>query len=132
MGLFIIAGLILVAALVIHILDLNCRGDWQFTAKLICLVVGCGMLFVLFMMMSTNRGDAVVDEMEKNYTMITCALEGTDNLSDYAVILPEAKAYNKEIENHRKYRANDLTNWLYSPVIAEMPLIDISQYDTGN
>ena len=128
MGLFIIAGLLIIFGILIWALDEKYGEDWMFTAKLISIVAGCGMLFVLLLMMSTNRGSEAIVDMEEDYTMCILALEGCDTINEYMAIADEINAYNDTVNQHRKMRKNGMTNWLYSPKIAEMPLIVIPDF----
>lgn len=65
MGLFIIAGLLIVFGILFWALEENYNELWMLVAKIICLTVGCAMLFVLLLMMGTNRADEAVVNMEK-------------------------------------------------------------------
>lgn len=60
--------------------------------------------------------------------MYTLALEGCDTISEYMAIAGKIDAYNDTVEQHRKMRENEMTNWLFSPKIAEMPLIVVPDY----
>ena len=128
MGLFIIAGLLIVFGILFWALEENYNELWMLAAKVICLVVGCAMLFVLLLMMGTNRADEAIVNMEKNYAMYTLALEGCDTMSEYMAIASKIDAYNDTVEQHRKMRENEMTSWLFSPKIAEMPLIVVPDY----
>ena len=43
-------------------------------------------------------------------------------------IADKINAYNDTVEHHRKMRKDEMTNWLFSPKIAEMPLIVVPDY----
>ena len=128
MGLFIIAGVLIVLGILFWILDKTCGEDWMFAAKIIGLPIGCAMLFILLLVMGTNRADQNIVDMEKNYAMYTLALESCDTMNEYMVIANKINAYNDTVEQHREMRNSKMTNWLFSPKIAEMPLIVVPDY----
>lgn len=128
MGLFIIAGLLIVFGILFWALEENYGENWMLATKLICLMTGCAMLFVLLLMISTNRADETIADMREDYTMCTLALEGCDTITEYMAIADEINAYNDTVNQHRKMRENDMTNWLFSPKIAEMPLIIVPDF----
>lgn len=128
MGLFIIAGLLIVFGILFWALNKRYVESWTQAATLICSIAGCAMLFVLLLVMGTNRENANVINMEKNYVMYTLALEGCDSVNEYMAIANKINAYNDTVEQHRKMRKNKMTNWLFSPKIAEMPLIVVPDY----
>jgi hypothetical protein len=128
MGLFAIAGVLIIFGGLYWALDEKGSKYWTFAAKLICSIVGGAMLFVLLLIMGTNRADAVVLDMEEDYIMCMLALEGCDTINEYMAIADKINAYNDTVEQHRKMRNNELTNWLFSPKIAKMPLIVVPDY----
>jgi hypothetical protein len=128
MGLFAIAGMLIVCGLLFWVLDEKYGDYWMFAAKLIGFAVGGMMLFVLLLMMGTNRVEAVVSDMKEDYIMCTLALEGCDTINKYMAIADKINAYNDTVEHHREMRKNKMTNWLFSPKIAEMPLIVVPDY----
>lgn len=128
MGLFIIAGVLVVVGILFWILDKTHGEDWMFMVKLICLPVGCAMLLILLLIMGTNRADQNIVDMEKNYIIYTLALESCDSVNEYMVVANEINTYNDTVEQHRKMHKNEMTNWLFSPEIAEMPLIVVPDF----
>lgn len=128
MGLFIIAGLLIVFGILFWVFNKRYIESWTQAATLICSIAGCAMLFVLLLVMGTNRENANVINMEKNYVMYTLALEGCDSVNEYMAIANKINAYNDTVEQHRRMRNNKMTNWLFSPKIAEMPLIVVPDY----
>ena len=128
MGLFIIAGILIVIGILFWLLEERYCENWMFAAKLVCLMAGGIMLFVLLIVMGTNRADETIINMGEDYTMCTLALEGCDTLTEYMAIADEINAYNDTVNQHRKMRENDMTDWLFSPKIAEMPLIVVPDF----
>lgn len=128
MGLFIIAGLLIILGILFWVLDKKYCEDWMFAAKLIGLAIGGVMLFVLLLMLVNNRADGLILDMEEDYAMCTLALEGCDTINEYMAIADEINVYNNTVEQHRKMRNNEMTNWLFSPKIAEMPLIVVPDF----
>ena len=128
MGFFIIAGLLIVFGILFWAIEERYCETWMFGVKMSCLILGCAMLFVLLLMMGTNRADETIVNMEKNYAMYTLALESCDTMSEYMVIASKIDAYNATVEQHRKMRSNEMTNWLFSPKIAEMPLVVVPNF----
>lgn len=128
MGLFIIAGLLIILGILFWVLDKKYCEDWMLAAKLIGLVIGGVMLFVLLLMLATNRADGLIMNMEEDYAMCTLALEGCDTINEYMAIADKINAYNDTVEHHRKMRNNEMTNWLFSPRVAEMPLIVVPDF----
>lgn len=128
MGLFIIAGLLIIFGILIWVLDEKYGEDWMFSTKLISTVVGGAMVFVLLLMMGTNRATEAIVDMEEDYAMCMLALEGCDTLNEYMAIADEINAYNDTVNQHREMRQNGMTNWLFSPKIAEMPLIVVPDF----
>lgn len=128
MGLFIIAGLLIIFGFLFWVLDENYYEGWTFAAKLIGLIVGGVMLFTLLLTMGVNRADDNIVNMEEDYITCTLALEGCDTLNEYMAIADKINDYNDTVEYHRKMRNNGMTNWLFSPKIAEMPLIVVPDF----
>lgn len=128
MGLFIIAGLLIIFGILIWVLDEKYGEGWMFTTKLISTIVGCSMLFVLLLMMGTNRADEAIVDMEEDYAMCMLALESCDTINEYMAIADKINIYNDTVNEHREMRKNEMTNWLYSPKIAEMPLIVVPDF----
>lgn len=128
MGLFIIAGALIVLGILFWALNERYLEDWMQAATLICFIVGCVMLFVLLLVMGSNRTDQTIVDMEEDYATYTLALEGCDTLNEYMAIADKINAYNDTVEQHREMRKNKMTNWLFSPKIAEMPLIIVPDY----
>ena len=128
MGLFIIAGLLIILGILFWVLDKKYCEDWMFAAKLIGLAIGGVMLFVLLLMLVNNRADGLILDMKEDYVMYTLALEGCDTINEYMAIADKINAYNDTVEHHREMRNNKMTNWLFSPKIAEMPLIVVPDF----
>lgn len=128
MGLFIIAGLLIILGILFWVLDKEYCEDWMFAAKLIGLAIGGVMLFVLLLMLANNRADGLILDMKEDYVMYTLALEGCDTINEYMAIADKINAYNDTVEHHRKMRNNEMTNWLFSPRVAEMPLIVVPDF----
>ena len=128
MGLFIIAGLLLVVGLVFWVIYEKCYENWAPIPHLISIMLGAVMFFVLLLWMGTNRCDQTITDLKKDYTTYTLALEGCDTISDYAAVADGINAYNDTINEHRTGRQREMTNWLYSPKVAEMPLIIVPDY----
>ena len=128
MGLFIIAGLLIIFGILFWMFDKKYGEDWIFPVKLTCFGAGCIMLFILLLMMGTNRGAEAITGMEEDYTTYVLALEGCDTINEYMAIADEVNAYNDTVNQHREMRKNGMTNWLYSPKIAEMPLIVVPDF----
>lgn len=128
MGLFIIAGLLIIVGILCWVLDKKYCEDWMLVAKLIGLIVGGAMPLILLLMMATNRADGLIMDMEEDYAMCTLALESCDTINEYMAIADKINAYNNTVEQHRKMRNNKMINWLFSPKIAEMPLIVVPDY----
>jgi hypothetical protein len=128
MGLFIIAGVLIVLGILFWALYEKYIENWTLMIGLICLIVGCAMLFVLLLVMGTNRTEQNIINMEEDYAMCTLALESCDTINEYMAIADKINAYNDTVEQHRKMRNNEMTNWLFSPKIAEMPLIVVPDY----
>ena len=128
MGLFAIAGVLIIFGILYWALDKAYGEVWIFAAKLICFIVGCAMLFVLLLIMGTNRADENIINMEEDYVMYTLALEGCDTINEYMAVADKINAYNDTVEHHREMRNSKMTNWLFSPKIAEMPLIVVPDF----
>lgn len=128
MGLFIITGLLIIFGILFWALDKKYGEDWMFSVKLTCFGAGCIMLFILLFVMGTNRGAETITGMEEDYTTYVLALEGCDTINEYMAIADEINAYNDTVNQHREMRKNGMTNWLYSPKIAEMPLIVVPDF----
>ena len=128
MGLFITAGLLIVFGILFWVLYEQYVEGWMLAIELICLLVGCAMLFVLLLVMGTNRMDDTVINMEEDYIICMLALEGCDTMNEYMAIADEINAYNNTVEQHREMRKNEMTSWLFSPKIAEMPLIVVPDF----
>ena len=127
MGLFIIAGVLIVWGIIFRALYEEYVEGWMLWAALIG-VIGGAMLFVLLLVMGTNRSEGNIINMKEDYAMYTLAIESCDTINDYMVIADEIDAYNATVKQHRKMRENKMTNWLFSPKIAEMPLIVVPNY----
>jgi hypothetical protein len=132
MGLFIIAGTIALVGLIFWIIYKVYYEFWAEMVGALCWIAAGAMLFVLLLIMGCNRSNDIVPAMQQDYVILSLALEEADSLSDYSIILPEVEEYNEVIEQHRCNRENIWTNWLFSPKVAALPLIDINQYDTGD
>ena len=128
MGLFIIAGLLIVFGILFWALNKRYVESWTQAATLICSIAGCTMLFVLLLAMADNRAEQNIIDMKEDYAMYTLALEGCDTVNEYMAIADKINAYNDTVEQHRKMRKNKMTNWLFSPKIAEMPLIVVPDF----
>ena len=128
MGLFIIAGLLIVFGILFWALNERYLEDWMQAATLICFIVGCVMLFVLLLLMGINRATQNIIDIKEDYDMCVLALEGCETINEYMAIADKINAYNDTVEQHRKMRKNEMTNWLFSPKIAEMPLIVVPDY----
>ena len=128
MGLFIIAGVLIVLGILFWALNERYLEGWTQATTLICSIVGCAMLFVLLVVMTTNRAEQNIIDMKEDYAMYTLALEGCDTMNEYMAIADKINAYNDTVEQHRKMRKNKMTNWLFSPKIAEMPLIVVPDF----
>lgn len=132
MGLFIIAGTIALVGLIFWIIYKKVYYEfWAEMASFLCWIAAGVMLFVLLLIMGCNRGNDITPDMQQDYLILSLALEEADSLSNYSIILPEVEEYNEVIEQHRRNRENIWTNWLFSPKVAALPLIDINQYDKG-
>ena len=128
MGLFMIAGLLLVVGLVFWILEeKDYRNGWLL-GHILCLGGGCIMLLILCLLMGTNRANESITNLERDYITYTLALEGCDTYNEIDAIRGRIDAYNDRVKEHRKGRQSDMTSWLYSPKVAEMPLIVIPNY----
>lgn len=66
--------------------------------------------------------------MKEDYTTYTLALEGCDTYDEINAIRDGIEAYNDTVEEHRRGRQSTMANWLFSPKIAEMPLIVVPNY----
>lgn len=132
MGLFIIAGTIALVGLIFWIIYKVYYEFWTEMVGALCWTAAGAMLFVLLLIMGCNRSNDIVPAMQQDYIILSLALEEADSLSDYSIILPEVEEYNEVIEQHRRNRENIWTNWLFSPKVAALPLIDINEYDTGD
>lgn len=128
MGLFIIAGLLIILGILFWTLDERYCEYWMFAVKLIGLIVGGAMLLVLLLMLANNRAEGFILDMKEDYVMYTLALEGCDTINEYMAIADKINAYNDTVEHHRKMRNNEMTNWLFSPRVAEMPLIVVPDF----
>jgi hypothetical protein len=128
MGLFMIAGLLLVAALIFWLLEENNYQNGWFLGRILSLGIGCIMLLSLCLAMGTNRSDDAITELENDYATYTLALEGCDTLNELNAIQDGINTYNDTIEEHRRGRQSAMANWLYSPKVAEMPLIVVPNY----
>ena len=128
MGLFIIAGLLLVAGVIFWALGAKYYENWQLIGQIVCLMGGGIMLFVLLLMMGTNRSNQAITDLEKDYTIYTLALEECNTSDELNAIRDRINAYNDTINEHRTGRQSEMTNWLYSPKVAEMPLIIVPDY----
>ena len=128
MGLFIIAGLLIVLGFLCWVLDREFCEDWLFAAKIFCLGIGGTMLFILLIVMGSNRANEYVMTKKEDYTTYVLALESCDTMNDYMMIANKINYYNDVVEQHRKMRNNEMTNWLFSPRIAEMPLIVVPDF----
>ena len=128
MGFFITAGLLIVFGILFWVLYEQYVEGWMLAIELICLLVGCAMLFVLLLVMGTNRMDDTVINMEEDYIICMLALEGCDTMNEYMAIADEINAYNNTVEPHREMRKYEMTSWLFSPKIAEMPLIVVPDF----
>ena len=128
MGLFIIAGVLIVLGILFWALNERYLEGWTQATTLICSIVGCAMLFALLLVMTTNRAEQNIIDMKEDYAMYTLALEGCDTMNEYMAIADKINAYNDTVEQHRKMRKNKMTNWLFSPKIAEMPLIVVPDF----
>lgn len=128
MGLFIIAGLLIIVGILCWVLNKKCCEDWMFAAQLMGLVIGGVMLFLLLLATGTNRADYFIVDMEEDYATYTLALESCNTMNEYMAIVDGINSYNDVVEQHRKMRKNKLTNWLFSPEIAEMPLIVVPDF----
>ena len=128
MGLFIIAGLLIVFGILFWALNERYLEDWMQAATLICSIVGCVMLFILLLVMGVNRAESNIIDMKEDYDMCVLALEGCETINEYMAIADKINAYNDTVEHHRKMRKDEMTNWLFSPKIAEMPLIVVPDY----
>lgn len=132
MGLFIIVGTIALMGLIFWIIYKKCCEFWAEMASALCWIAAGAMLLILLLMMGCNRSNVIVPDMQQDYIILSLALEEADSLSDYPIILPEVEKYNEVIKQHKRNRENIWTNWLFSSKVAELPLIDISQYDKGD
>lgn len=132
MGLFIIAGTIALVGLIFWIISKKCYEFWVEMASYLCWTAAGVMLFLLLLIMGSNCGNDIVPDMQQDYLILSLALEEADSLSDYSIVLPKVEKYNEVVEQHRRNRENIWTNWLFSPKVAALPLIDINQYDTGD
>ena len=133
MCLFIIAGTIAFIGLIFWIIYKKiCYEFWAEMASYLCWIAAGAMLFILLLIMGVNYSTNIAPDMQQDYAILSLALEEADSLLDYAVILPEVEKYNSVIEEHKRNRENIWTNWLFSSKVAELPLIDISQYDKGD
>ena len=132
MGLFIIVGTIAFVGLIFWIIYKKCDEFWADMASFLCWIAAGVMLFILLLIMVDNRNNNIAPDMQQDYVILSLALEEADSLLDYSVILPEVEKYNSVVEQHRRNRENIWTNWLFSSKVAELPLIDISQYDKGD
>ena len=128
MGLFIIAGVLIVLGILIWALNERYVEGWTQAATLICSIVGCVMLFVLLLVMGTNRAEQNIIDMKEDYVMYTLALEGCDTPIEYMAVGDKIDAYNDTVKQHREMRNSKMTNWLFSPKIAEMPLIVVPDH----
>lgn len=128
MGLFIIAGALIVLGILFWALNERYVEDWTQAGTLICSIAGCVMLFVLLLMMGTNRAESNIIDMKEDYVMYTLTLEGCDTIDEYMAVADKINAYNDTVKQHREMRNSKMTNWLFSPKIAEMPLIVIPDY----
>lgn len=133
MGLFIITGMIALMGLIFWIIyKKKYYKFWAEMASYFCWIAAGAMLVILLLIMSSNRSNDIARDMQQDYLILSLALEKADSLSDYSIILPEVEKYNEVIEQHKRNRENIWTNWLFSPKVATLPLIDINQYDTGD
>lgn len=128
MGLFIIAGVLIIFGILLWVFYEKYIENWMQVATLICLPIGCAMLFVLLLVMGSNRTDQTIVDMEEDYATYTLALEGCDTLNEYMAIANKINAYNDTVEQHREMRNSKMTNWLFSPKIADMPLIVVPDF----
>ena len=128
MGLFIIAGVLIVFGILFWALNKRYVEGWTQAAALICSIVGCVMLFVLLLVMGTNRAEQNIIDMKEDYVMYTLALEGCDTPIEYMAVGDKIDAYNDTVKQHREMRNSKMTNWLFSPKIAEMPLIVVPDH----
>ena len=128
MGLFIIAGLLIVFGILFWALHKRYVESWTQAATLICSIAGCTMLFVLLLAMADNRPEQNIIDMKEDYAMYTLALEGCDTVNEYMTIADKINAYNDTVKQHREMRNSKMTNWLFSPKIAEMPLIVVPDF----
>lgn len=128
MGLFIIAGVLIVLGILFWALNERYVEDWTQAATLICSIAGGVMLFVLLLMMGTNRAESNIIDMKEDYVMYTLTLEGCDTINEYMAVADKINAYNDTVKQHREMRNSKMTNWLFSPKIAEMPLIVVPDY----
>ena len=128
MGLFIIAGVLIVLGILFWALNERYVAGWTQAAALICSIAGCAMLFALLLVMGTNREEQNIIDMKEDYAMCTLALEGCDTVNEYMVIADKINAYNDTVGRHRRMRNSKKTNWLFSPKNAEMPLIVVPDY----
>lgn len=128
MGLFIIAGALIVLGILFWALNERYLEDWMQAATLICLIVGCVMLFAFLLVIGINRAESNIIDMKEDYDMYVLALESCDTINEYMAIADKINDYNDTVEQHRKMRKNEMTNWLFSPKIAEMPLIVVPDF----
>ena len=82
MGLFIIAGLLIVFGILFWALNERYLEDWMQAATLICSIVSCVMLFILLLVMGVNRAESNIIDMKEDYDMCVLALEGCETINE--------------------------------------------------
>ena len=129
MGLIIMVGLLIVAGIIFWLVNEKYYTNWTLVSYLICFGLAIIIFFSCFLGCLCNHSSQNKEDLRSDYHTLVLALEAANDPVDYYNLIPKVREYNEAITEQRRGRDIFWVDIIYSREIAEMPLIDLTEYN---